>query len=348
MKKILVFLLVLLSFISSYSITYNTVQSGLWSNNSTWDANGIAPLTGNNTTIYINVGDTIILNDTITFNNNCSLYIFGKLIINGDFQINNNLYIEVTGELEINGAFVANNNADVTITNTGVTNISGNATFHNGADITLNGNLNVGGNLSGGSSNEIIGTGNLTVYGGLSGFDSSSFTGVINSSVPIELIDFNCNKINKLIYIKWTTLTETNNDYFIIEKSYNLVKFEELSTIDGQGNSNYKIDYNFVYEDSYNGNIYYRLKQVDFDGKYTYSNIISLQNSSNFNITFLNNTIIINSIDKVKIEICDISGRIVFNDYAKDLKLNLNKNIYIINIYKNNILIYKNKKILLN
>jgi hypothetical protein len=79
--------------------------------------------------------------------------------------------------------------------------------------------------------------------------------------------------------IKWSTITEIENDYFNIERSTNGNIWENIAKVNGAGNSN--ITQYYSYEDKNftgNTNNYYRLKIFDFNGNYEYSNIISFNN----------------------------------------------------------------------
>lgn len=92
-----------------------------------------------------------------------------------------------------------------------------------------------------------------------------------NSPLPIELLSFSAQLKNSEVELKWSTASETNNNYFTIERASNLEHFEAIIEEDGKGTSkelnHYKaIDYTPLY-----GRSYYRLKQTDFDGKFSYS-----------------------------------------------------------------------------
>ncbi|MCX2745852.1 fibronectin type III domain-containing protein [Mangrovivirga sp. M17] len=77
------------------------------------------------------------------------------------------------------------------------------------------------------------------------------------------------------ITIEWGTALEIDNDYFVIEKSTNGKDFKEIGTVDGNGNSNELINYSFIDEDVRPRN-YYRIKQIDFNGDFDYSQIVSV------------------------------------------------------------------------
>lgn len=93
-------------------------------------------------------------------------------------------------------------------------------------------------------------------------------------SLPIELQKFDCTEIaNQTIQLDWETSSETNNDYFIVERSLDGLNWEELEKVNGAGNSTTLQVYKTFDYDAYTPVSYYRIKQVDFDGQFTYSEI---------------------------------------------------------------------------
>jgi len=106
-----------------------------------------------------------------------------------------------------------------------------------------------------------------------------------NYPLPIELIDFNGKYINdNKIELYWTTATEINNDYFTIEKSSDLNSWSILTTVKGAGNSNTMLNYSCFDNNPYIGTTnYYRLKQTDYNGKFTYFKPISIDGKANNN-----------------------------------------------------------------
>lgn len=87
----------------------------------------------------------------------------------------------------------------------------------------------------------------------------------LNCLLPIELASFEGTANECSVDLTWKTLTEIDNDYFIVERSYDGQNYTKIAKIDGAGNSIEPIDYNFT--DRGSGTInYYRLTQVDFDG----------------------------------------------------------------------------------
>ncbi len=84
-------------------------------------------------------------------------------------------------------------------------------------------------------------------------------------------------KSNKFNEINWSCLSETNNDFFTIERSADGSTFEAIGTIKGAGNSSREITYEVTDEAPLRGLNYYRIKQTDFDGKYSYSEVRSVR-----------------------------------------------------------------------
>lgn len=108
-------------------------------------------------------------------------------------------------------------------------------------------------------------------------------------SLPVELMKFSGSYSNNQVVLSWTTASETNNDYFMVEKSTNAIDFADIAKIKGAGNSNEIQDYTYLDANSNKGTTYYRLKQVDFDGKYSYSPIVTVVNNANSDVKVIVN-----------------------------------------------------------
>ncbi|MBP6335287.1 MAG: T9SS type A sorting domain-containing protein [Bacteroidia bacterium] len=99
-------------------------------------------------------------------------------------------------------------------------------------------------------------------------------------ALPIKLLHFNAKLKNGQVDLSWATAAEINNDFFTIEKSSDAKEFEPVSTVQGAGNSTVTRHYTTEDREVLSGYSYYRLKQTDYDGKYTYSNIVTLKNGA--------------------------------------------------------------------
>jgi hypothetical protein len=137
--------------------------------------------------------------------------------------------------------------------------------------------------------------GSMTVPAGecawimIDGYGGSTCSGAAISIIcplplPISLINFkgeaNLNE-NKL---SWSTATETNNDYFTLERSIDGMNFNEVAVIDGAGTSNSTLNYNYADRNFDRTINYYRLKQTDHDRTSTYSSTIVIDNSIKKNV----------------------------------------------------------------
>lgn len=92
----------------------------------------------------------------------------------------------------------------------------------------------------------------------------------LTSTLPIDLISLNAHFDGNKVIVSWTSATEMNNMNFIVERSINTVDWQAIGSVNGSGNSNNLIEYSFEDNNPINGISYYRLKQVDFNGEYTY------------------------------------------------------------------------------
>ena len=134
--------------------------------------------------------------------------------------------------------------------------------------------------------------------------------------LPISLLSFKgeLNKDNTLL--EWITESEFNNDYFTIERSEDAVEFTPIIVKKGQGNSNTSKYYSATdYNASKDKTSYYRLKQTDFNGRFTYSEIISINPKEQYEIKYLNHNLSISSSkNNIKVVIYDIMGKEVYSN----------------------------------
>ncbi|HET7116974.1 MAG TPA: T9SS type A sorting domain-containing protein, partial [Hanamia sp.] len=99
---------------------------------------------------------------------------------------------------------------------------------------------------------------------------------------PVKLVSFNGTYSNGVAILNWQTSQEINNDRFELYRSFDGSDFELAATIAGAGNSFTTKNYNYQDRINLNGNnVYYKLKQIDIDGKFTFSNIVRLSTGNN-------------------------------------------------------------------
>ncbi len=161
------------------------------------------------------------------------------------------------------------------------------------------------------------------------GYNQNGTPGEANSSsVPVELISFTAKFTNENIVLNWETATEVNNYGFEVQRSVlsnQISEFETIGFIEGHGNSNSPNKYSFLDSDNLSGVVKYRLKQIDIDGGFEYSDIVALsliektefklsQNYPNpFNpstiINYIIPTTIQGKVAKVKLIVYDVLGK---------------------------------------
>ncbi len=110
-------------------------------------------------------------------------------------------------------------------------------------------------------------------------------TNTSTTPLPIELRSFEVQAQEKNVAISWSTASETNNDFFTIQRSQDAQEFVDLFHIPGAGNSNEVLYYDTLDQQPLAGQSFYRLKQTDFDGKFSFSPIESIFRKVT-NITF--------------------------------------------------------------
>jgi len=112
-----------------------------------------------------------------------------------------------------------------------------------------------------------IGT-NIWTYG-------SSF--ILSAVLPVEWSKITQARIEKRsVIIQFSTAQQINNSHFDIEHSQDGRNYQSIGRIEGEGNTFTEMDYEYIYETPKAGMSYYRVKQVDFDDQFSYSNVASL------------------------------------------------------------------------
>lgn len=109
------------------------------------------------------------------------------------------------------------------------------------------------------------------------------------SALPVGLLYFNGFNKDSYNLLSWFTATETNNNYFTLEKTNDTENFTEVSKIIGAGHSNTLLHYSAIDYTPYAGISYYRLKQTDYDGKFTYSNLVPIDFKKTFDFNIYPN-----------------------------------------------------------
>lgn len=159
----------------------------------------------------------------------------------------------------------------------------------------------------------------------LSGSFSPFGVGAAGSPLPIELLQFSAVPSGDSVLVTWTTASEKNNDRFEVERTADGVSYTTVATVKGAGNSDGLRRYSTLDSKPLPGTTYYRLKQTDFDGTYSFSGLEEVNYKNNktetvfilypnpardmAHLTIYN----VNKGENMMISVYDISGKIVYS-----------------------------------
>ncbi len=160
-----------------------------------------------------------------------------------------------------------------------------------------------------------------TAYSGSQWFNTSCY-----GSLPVDLISFQGEFINGTANLKWTTVSEKNNQYFIVQRSFDGKSFQDVGKVTGMNNSKPLSIYNYTDTSIQAASVFYRLVVVDVNGNAQISNVINLPSSiteSNVYLSpnpsnnYLNVKITDNSGTNYHVEIYNSLGESVYSDDGK-------------------------------
>ncbi|MBC7888243.1 MAG: T9SS type A sorting domain-containing protein [Ferruginibacter sp.] len=227
----------------------------------------------------------------------------------------------------------------------------------------------------GGPGNGQFVMGDMNIYGRvyMSTVGRGIAYGSDNAVLPVSLVSFNVKADNGFASLNWNTATEINNLYFDVERSMDGASFDRIGAVLSKsvnGSSSSPLYYNFNDNiKSFSGVIYYRLKQVDKDGKFTYSAVLGVNtplpnnekvlvfpnpvNNKNINLK-----IQLKTIQNVQVRISNVLGAIVYmgspvkllagtNVLNLDQPVNLSRGTYIVEVISltNQLVIGTNKMV---
>ncbi len=270
----------------------------------------------------------------------------------------------LVSEFRVNFAFGSDFTNDCDIDNDGITNsfdldsdadgcvdaIEGGAAFTT-ANLTsnrLSGSVNAQGvPIVAGASGQTVGTSqNLNVL-----------DAACPSLLPIELLSFNAvyDEASKNVLLNWATANETNNDYFTIERSVNGKDWQILAIKKGAGNSSQTLVYEMRDNSPLPDVSYYRLKQTDFNGQFTYSSVVVvnvIDNNTNYTIYPNPASDLLNIISNTNIHYVEVINYLGVTVLTSEISMGISikelpAGFYFVNIYneKNEVTI---KKIIIN
>jgi len=109
------------------------------------------------------------------------------------------------------------------------------------------------------------------------GFVPDNCFRLLGDIIPVELISFTAISNGLEVQLNWSTATELNNHGFEIERSTNRNDFVTIGFVNGHGTTAEQHDYSFTDRHLTNAEYYYRLKQIDYDGTFEYSDIVKIE-----------------------------------------------------------------------
>ena len=109
---------------------------------------------------------------------------------------------------------------------------------------------------------------------------------VVSSTLPVSLVNFTAKAVNGAVELKWATAQESNSSHFVVERSIDGNNYTAFGTVQAAGTSSVRKDYSYTDQSANDGKVYYRLKQVDQDGKFWYSpvQVVEVKNASSVEI----------------------------------------------------------------
>lgn len=135
-------------------------------------------------------------------------------------------------------------------------------------------------------------TSNSFTYNGYTGTFSPFGIAEANATLPVAWLSFTVQKQNEHALLTWSTATETNNNYFVAEHSVNGINWETIGVVNGAVNSNTTRTYQYSHTNPAAGKNYYRVRQVDQDGRSSYSSIQTLQFEQKAGLTVYPNPVV--------------------------------------------------------
>ncbi len=164
-----------------------------------------------------------------------------------------------------------------------------------------------------------------------------------SSPLPIVMLTFTAKAKDNKVICDWVTATEKDNDYFNVERSKDGVHFYAVGLVDGAGNSNVPHAYAFTDDNPLQGISYYRIKQTDYNGAFSYSVVrqVNIGNGKNFSIEVFPNPVVdfVNVVsgekENVQITVTDVTGKVIkqINVHEQQMQIdfrNLTAGIYFI------------------
>jgi hypothetical protein len=143
-------------------------------------------------------------------------------------------------------------------------------------------------------------------------------------ALPIELTYFEAKPHNQQVLLTWETATEVNNNFFTLEHSFDAKNFEAFAEIGGAGFSSEPLNYSHFHTKPVDDHNYYRLKQTDFDGSFTYSQVesVNFENTKTQKLSIYPNPVTIDELSfqyhatnsgQIQVNIFNLAGKSIIS-----------------------------------
>ena len=133
-------------------------------------------------------------------------------------------------------------------------------------------------------------------------------------TLPVNLVSFEAEKDNGGNLITWTTASEINNDYFEVLRSDDGISYQVIAVVKGNGTSNQVNEYSAFDTRSINGVVYYKLKQVDYDGAYQHSKVVALYDEQKITLFKSGeNSVSIMGENLSSVQLFDMNGKLIYS-----------------------------------
>jgi hypothetical protein len=223
----------------------------------------------------------------------CNMVTLNGTVTTANFSYTGSKPIVIGGQMTVTASFNGGTNSQINFIG-GSLSVGVNTTLGGSVLVTVEGGAQLDfGNLSltGNADIKGVNVGGAIGFNGLSLANSSTTIQCVNNScnynstsgpppnpldlvtgmqvLPVELLDFQASLKENTALLSWTTATETDNDYFLLEHSTDGKQFSTIAIIPGVGNSSAPVDYEYTHKEMTSGNNYYRLWQYDYDGSST-------------------------------------------------------------------------------
>ncbi len=284
MKKLVGWVMLIIIFFSSpLKADYYSIKDGIWEETATascpWSK-------------ISHLSQTCSCSPSCAPGGNFIIYIKHNIISSCallDFTGVATIHVLSGGSFTLNGGGTLTGTANIIVDQGGSMTINGNLLLQGNGSGTINGSLYVNGTITNSSSlgsNGLCGTGSIT-----SSQPIAPGSICQNFLLPVEYLCFKTKENENGELLFWETATEKNNLKFEVEKSNSGIEFEKIGEVfskaDQYGNSEQNLQYEFIDDNPSDGQYYYRLKQIDLNNHFKYSQIISVICNKYKNLSFV-------------------------------------------------------------